>query len=113
MRGKLAVIEHARRQGEERRIPGPASIDLMVPDTIAARRSMMISLPSCAISLTGSIEVAAFAEATAALIVFCTFFWPAVISMATDCCCCSALAPALAVLWWCRCAAPALSLIHI
>jgi hypothetical protein len=43
----------------------------MVPDTRAARLSMMISLPSCAMSLTGSIEVAALAEATAALMVFC------------------------------------------
>ena len=34
--------------------PGPPSMDLMVPETIAACRSRIISVPSDAISLTGS-----------------------------------------------------------
>ena len=45
--------------------PGPASIDLIVPDTIAALRSMIISEPSDATSLTGSIEPCARAVAFA------------------------------------------------
>lgn len=43
----------------------------MVPETIAAFRSMMISLPSAAISLTGSMDDAARADATAARTVAC------------------------------------------
>ena len=43
----------------------------MVPDTSAARLSMMISLPSEAMSFTGSIEDCARAEAAAARTMFC------------------------------------------
>ena len=43
----------------------------MVPDTSAARLSMMISLPSDAMSFTGSIEDCARAEAAAARTMFC------------------------------------------
>jgi hypothetical protein len=48
------------------RAPGPASIDLIVPDTIAALRSMMISVPSLATRVTGSMEPCARAVAFAA-----------------------------------------------
>lgn len=47
------------------RAPGPASIDLIVPDTMAARRSRMISDPSAAMSFTGSIVFCARVVATA------------------------------------------------
>ena len=50
-------IAPARQPGGmiARLAPGPESIDLMVPETIAARLSMMISVPSEAMSFTGSI----------------------------------------------------------
>ena len=51
--------------------PGPASIDLIVPDTIAALRSMIISEPSDATSLTGSMEPCARAVAFAAFTTDC------------------------------------------
>ena len=48
------------------KLPGPESIDLIVPDTMAALLSRMISLPSEAISFTGSIDCdCALAVATA------------------------------------------------
>ena len=53
------------------RAPGPASIDLIVPETSAALLSMMISEPSEAMSFTGSIDDWARAEASAALTVCC------------------------------------------
>ena len=62
-----AIEPPVRKKLEEKAAaPGPASIDLIVPETSAARRSMMISLPSEAISLTGSIDDCARAEAAAA-----------------------------------------------
>ena len=57
--------------GRGARAPGPASIDLIVPDTSAARRSMIISEPSEAMSLTGSIEDCARCDAAAARTMLC------------------------------------------
>ena len=62
---------HGCERQRGRPVPGPLSIDLIVPDTSAARLSIMISLPSEAINLTGSIELAAFWEARAAFTVDC------------------------------------------
>ena len=66
-------IAPARQPGGmiARLAPGPESIDLMVPETIAARLSMMISVPSEAMSFTGSMEVCARDAAAAARATFC------------------------------------------